>query len=124
MTLEEADVLLGQWADWSADELDKLDFAASPINRQYQSGFVEEDPSNALPAGDEQVMVDVDTALGVVKIFTPYHYHVIRGRYKFGESYNRYQLDSAKRAFIAEFVSPLDNDFENSLSLMRGIARP
>jgi hypothetical protein len=124
MTLEEADVLLAQWADWAANELAKLEHSASKWHDEYRPGFLEESTSNDLPAGDEQVMVDVDSALAMVKVFNLYHFQVIRGRYMFHESYNRYQLDSAKRAFIAEYVSPLDNDFENPLVLIQGIARP
>jgi hypothetical protein len=124
MTLDEADVLLAQWADWAANELSKLGHSTSKWHDEYRPGFLEENTSNDLPAGDEQVMIDVDTALALVKVFNPFHFQVIRGRYMYRESYNRYQLDSAKRAFITEYASPLDNDFENPLALIQGLARP
>lgn len=120
MTLDEADVLLAQWADWQADELRKLEYRASKWQFEYQPGFAEEASSTELPSGEDQVMVDVDAALAMLKLLTPHHFRVLQGRYVQRHNFTYLQLDSAKRAFIAEYQSPVDIDLENYLSFTAG----
>ena len=120
MTLDEADILLAQWADWSANELSKLGHSKSKWQMDYCPGFVEEASANELPPAEDIVMLDVDTALALLRAANPYHFQVIRGRYVMRQNFTRIQLDSAMRAFIFEYQSPLDEGGETSLTLVCG----
>jgi hypothetical protein len=120
MTLDDADILLAQWAEWSSNELRKLGHSTAKWQIDYRSGFAEEAPVSEIPAGDEMTMLDVDTALAVLKAYNQAHYWVLHGRYVGRRSYTHIQLDSAKRAFIAEYQSPIDNALEPRLTSVRG----
>jgi len=120
MTLSDADVLLAQWAEWSSNELKKLGHSTAKWQLDYRSGFADEAPVSEIPAGDDIIMLDVDTALAVLKATNPVHYWVLHGRYVGRRNYTYLQLDSAKRAFIAEYQSPIDNGLEARLTICRG----
>jgi len=120
MTLDDADILLAQWAEWSSNELKKLGHSVSKWQLDYRSGFADEAPVSEIPAGDEIIMLDVDTALAVLKALNPVHYWVLHGRYVSRRNYTYLQLDAAKRAFVAEYQSPIDNDSEEQLTMLRG----
>lgn len=109
MTLDDADDLLSQWGRWASNELKKLDASKSKWQMDYRPAFdPENDADECHAAPDELQMLDVDTALGMVKIEQPRYFFMLRGRYLHGESYAFYQLDAAKRAFITEYASPLE----------------
>jgi hypothetical protein len=120
MTLDDADYLLAQWAQWAASPLRRLDYSASRWQQHYRSGFADEAPVAEIEAGDDIVMLDVDSALAVLKLLTPEHFHVLRGRYLLHHNYTFIQLDAAKRAFIVEYQSPIDIESERRLNITRG----
>lgn len=124
MTLDDADILLAQWAEWSSNELKKLGHSISKWQLDYRSGFAEEAPVSEIPAGDDIVMLDVDTALAVLKAFNPVHYWVLHGRYVSRRNYTHLQLDAAKRAFVAEYQSPIDTDSGMRLTIAVGRRSP
>lgn len=53
-------------------------------------------------------MLDVDTALAMVKRFHVKQFHILRGRYLRGLSYSFRQLNEAKHIFGNYYRSPLD----------------
>jgi len=120
MTLSDADNLLAQWAEWSANELRKLEYSAAKWQMDYRSGFADEAPESEIPPGDDIVMIDVDSALGILKAVSPHHFQVLQGRYIRHLSYSYRQLDAAKLAFIREYQSPIDMELEPRLTSARG----
>jgi hypothetical protein len=124
MTLDDADMLLAQWAEWSSNELRKLGPSVAKWQLDYRSGFTEEAPVSEIPAGDDIIMLDVDTALALLKAANPYHFQVLRGRYVMRQNYTHIQLDAAKRAFIVEYQSPLDTVSELRLTFTCGVRSP
>ncbi len=112
MTLDDADYLLMQWAVWASNELRRLDCSIAKWQSDYRPSY---DPDilsegREVEPGDDLVMLDVDTALAMVKMSQPQHHRIIVSRYRHGESFSFMQLDAAKRAFITEFASPLDKN--------------
>lgn len=110
MTLDDADDLLIKWAVWCQNELAKLEASKSRWQMDYRPDWNEESAESHIEPGDDLQMLDVDTALAMVKMNQPRYHMILVGRYRHGVSYPYMQLDAAKRAFITEFISPLDSD--------------
>jgi hypothetical protein len=120
MTLDDADILLAQWAQWAENELRKLGHSASRWQMDYRSGFVDEAPESEIPAGDDKTMLDIDIALAALKTGSPHHFRVLQGRYVRRLNYTYLQLEAAKRAFIAYYQSPIDICAESRLTMVHG----
>lgn len=117
MTLDQADHLLGQWAVWGGNALKRLGASQSSWQKDYRPPYDPDNPSYECEAAPNELeMLDVDTALGMVKATNHRHFFIIRSRYCHGEHFTHLQLDAAKRSFIAFFQSPIDtssNLYEN-----------
>lgn len=104
MTTGEADILLGQWADWASDNT-RTGIAIGSWQRDYRPTYDPESTSDARRYGsvDENVMVRVDGALARLGHTDAHNAHVLRARYRMGYQFVGHRLDHALRQFAAAF---------------------
>jgi hypothetical protein len=118
-------MLLMQWAAWSRNELAKLGHSKSSWQMELQATFDQQEAAHSeFEPGADLAMLDVDTALAMVKVDNPVLFHALRNRYRYGEHYPADVLERARRAFIAAYISPLDEDEFLYDSLRRGRSAP
>ncbi len=121
MTLDDADELLGQWAVWSKNELAKLGAAKSSWQMDYRTDWSEESAQSHIIPGDDLTMLDVDTALAMLRVTDQPRFFMLRNRYRYGTAYTAFELDTAKRAFILEYQSPLNGANDETTILGRAL---
>ncbi len=122
MTLKDADNLLGQWAAWCSNELSRLGAGRQAWQKDYRPDWQEESEESHIVPGNDYEMQAVDGALARLGLTDPRNLHILRARYKLRHSFNFMQLDSAKRAFIAEYESFSDKKIARRLTAMDCVA--
>lgn len=121
LNISDADMLLMQWAAWSRNELAKMGHSKASWQMDLQSTFDQQEAAHSeFEPGSDIVMLDVDTALAMVKAENPALFFALRGRYRFGQHFPADVLDRARRSFMQAYRSPLDEEEFLDDSLRRG----
>lgn len=104
LSLEQAGVLLAQWAIWSASGL-RLGYSSAKWQDDYRPPYDPEivPEGRELEPGDDVTMLRVDEALSALARSDAHLVHVLRARFVLSQYPNRFVLDRAKRAFIVAY---------------------